>query len=88
MNHHVRKAALAACLAITVLAPVAAYAKHHHYFARVEVMRSTIATMKDGTRLHVQVVKMNGHMMVRFRCTTYRIICASRFLFLGTSSFT
>ncbi|MEI9915071.1 MAG: hypothetical protein WDN02_07670 [Methylovirgula sp.] len=27
-------------------------------------MRSTIATMKDGTRLHVQVVKMNGHMMV------------------------
>ncbi len=64
MNHHVRKAALAACLAITVLAPVAAYAKHHHYFARVEVMRSTIATMKDGTRLHVQVVKMNGHMMV------------------------
>lgn len=64
MNRHVRKAALAVSLAATILAPVAAYAKHHHHFARVEVMRNTTATMKDGTKLHVQVIKMNGHMMV------------------------
>jgi hypothetical protein len=47
----------------TVLAPVAAYAKHHHHFARVEVMRNTMGTMKDGTKIHVQVIKMNGQMM-------------------------
>ncbi len=67
MNHRVRKAALAVCLVATVLAPVAAYAKLHHYFARVEVMRSTMATMKDGTKIHVQVIKMNGQMMVAIR---------------------
>ncbi|MEJ0052598.1 MAG: hypothetical protein WDN02_15585 [Methylovirgula sp.] len=51
-------------LAAAVLAPIAAYAGHHHHFVSVEMMRHTMATMKDGTKMHVQVVKMNGHMMV------------------------
>jgi hypothetical protein len=63
MNQYFHKIALTACSGIILFAPAAAYAKQRHHFARVEVLRNTTAMMRDGTRLHVQVVKMNGHMM-------------------------
>ena len=64
MSKNFQKLAVATFLVAAVLTPIAAYAKHHHHFVSVEMMRNTMATMKDGTKLHVQVIKMNGHMMV------------------------
>lgn len=56
--------AIASVLTPILLTPVAAYPRHHHHFVSVDVMRATTATMTDGTKLHVQIVKMNGHTMV------------------------
>ncbi|MEW6438696.1 MAG: hypothetical protein AB1508_16180 [Pseudomonadota bacterium] len=55
--------AIATFLACIIFTPIAAYAKHRHHFVSVEMIRDATATMKDGTRLRVTVVKMNGHMM-------------------------
>jgi hypothetical protein len=64
LSKNFQRFAAASFLASILFTPLAAYAKHHHRFVSVEVMRSTMATMKDGTRLHVQIVRMNGRMMV------------------------
>ena len=64
MKNKSLKLAVAACLTGALLFPLAAYAKHHHRMVSVEMYHSAMATMKDGTKLHVQVIKMNGRMMV------------------------
>jgi EAL domain-containing protein (putative c-di-GMP-specific phosphodiesterase class I) len=37
---------------------------HHHHRTSVEMMGHTTATLNDGTKLDVDIVKMDGHMMV------------------------
>ncbi len=64
MKNKSTKLALAALSVGILLFPLAAYAKHHHRFVSVEMYHSSMATMKDGTKLHVQVIKMNGRMMI------------------------
>ncbi len=61
---NLRGFAIASVLTPILLTPVAAHPRHHHHFVSVDVMRATTATMTDGTKLHVQIVKMKGHMMV------------------------
>jgi hypothetical protein len=56
--------AVASFLTGVLFTPLAAHPRHHHHFVSVDVMRATTATMTDGTKLHVQIVKMNGHTMV------------------------
>jgi len=59
------KATLAACsLAFAFVATNADAAVRHHHRVTVEMMEHTTATLKDGTKLDVDVVKMNGHMMI------------------------
>jgi hypothetical protein len=55
---------IASFLTPAFLTPLAASPRHHHHFVSVDLMRATTATMTDGTKLHVQIVKMNGRMMV------------------------
>jgi hypothetical protein len=56
--------AIASLLTPIFLTPLAAHPRHHHHFVSVEMMRAATATMTDGTKLHVEIVKMNGHTMV------------------------
>lgn len=42
----------------------AAMSHHHHHRMSVEMMGHTTATLNDGTKLDVDIVKMDGHMMV------------------------
>ncbi len=59
------KATLAACsLAFALATTGASAATHHHHRMSVEMMGHTTATLNDGTKLDVDIVKMNGHMMV------------------------
>jgi len=61
------KATLAACALAFAFAATnanAAAMHHHHHRMMVEMMDHTTATLNDGTKLDVDVVKMNGHMMV------------------------
>ena len=60
------KATLAACSLVFALAATGADAAsmHHHHHVMVDMMGHTTAMLKDGTKLDVDVVKMNGHMMV------------------------
>ncbi len=39
-------------------------AMRHHHRVSVEMMGHTTATLNDGTKLNVDIVKMDGHMMV------------------------
>jgi len=64
MTKTFQRFAVASFLGCILFTPLAAHARRHHHFVSVEFMRSAMATMKDGTRLHVQIVKMNGHTMV------------------------
>jgi hypothetical protein len=60
------KATLAAgSLALALFASSNANAAmHHHHSMTVEMMGHTTATLNDGTKLDVDIVKMDGHMMV------------------------
>jgi hypothetical protein len=62
-----KQAILGVCLLGTAVLPIAAYARHHHYFTKVEVMRPAKAKMRDGFVLRMQVIKMNGNMMVAIK---------------------
>ncbi len=62
------KATIAAgSLALALFASTGANAAamhHHRHRMSVEMMGHTTATLNDGTKLNVDIVKMNGHMMV------------------------
>ncbi|MFZ0559930.1 MAG: hypothetical protein WAN31_02710 [Methylovirgula sp.] len=67
MNIRTKIAAAAAATTLALLVASSASATMEHMTAMhhmVTVMESTMATMKDGTKLHVEVVKMNGRTMV------------------------
>jgi predicted acyl esterase len=63
MSINFDKRVLAACLIALPLLPLGAYAVAHHRHVSVEFYHSAMATMKDGTKLHARVIKMNGNMM-------------------------
>jgi hypothetical protein len=62
------KATIAAgSLALALFASASANAAamhHHHHRMSVEMMGHSTATLNDGTKLDVDIVKMDGHMMV------------------------
>lgn len=74
MNLRTKIAAASAATALTLLVATSASAAEdhmaghhmmaHHHMMTVEMMGHTTATMNDGTKLNVDIVKMNGHMMV------------------------
>jgi hypothetical protein len=65
MNIKTKIAAISAAAAVALLvASSADAAHHHHHMMKVEMMGHTTATMNDGTKLDVDIVKVNGHMMV------------------------
>jgi hypothetical protein len=55
---------LAFALFASTGANAAAMHHHHHHRMSVEMMGHTTATLNDGTKLDVDIVKMDGHMMV------------------------
>lgn len=54
----------AALVTAAVLFAVGAEAAKHGKMMRVEVMKSQEATMENGSKATVYIVKMNGHTMV------------------------
>ncbi len=63
MNIKSRITAISAAAALVLLAASGANAAHHH-MASVEMMGHTTATLNDGTKLNVDIVKRGGHMMI------------------------
>ncbi|HEY0144780.1 MAG: hypothetical protein WDN29_05740 [Methylovirgula sp.] len=63
---NVKATIAASSLALAFFASTGANAAmhHHHHRMSVEMMGHTTATLNDGTKLDVDIVKMNGHMMV------------------------
>jgi hypothetical protein len=64
MNVKATIAAGSLALALFASASANAAAMHHHHRMSVEMMGHTTATLNDGTKLDVDIVKMDGHMMV------------------------
>ena len=64
MNVKATIAAGSLALALFVSTDANAAMHHHHHRMSVEMMGHTTATLNDGTKLNVDIVKMNGHVMV------------------------
>jgi hypothetical protein len=64
MNVKATIAAGSLALALFASTGANAAAMHHHHRMSVEMMGHTTATLNDGTKLDVDIVKMDGHMMV------------------------
>jgi hypothetical protein len=63
MNVKATVAAVSLALALVASSSAGAATRHHHHMS-VEMMGHTTATLNDGTKLDVDIVKMNGHMMI------------------------
>jgi hypothetical protein len=67
MNIKAKITAVSAAAAVALLVASSADAGTHmakHHMMMVAMMGHTTATMDDGTKLDVDIVKVNGHMMV------------------------